>query len=726
VTLTISRQLVKDSWLRSGKLPVEELAAIGMREGRRPRPVYLIHKWFARRFGSAFRALLVAAITSKEQDFWKAYLGGVDLKGLTVADPFVGGGTSIMEAQRLGANCFASDVDPIAASITQFQSRLSDVPDLRELLKELKARIGSRLKRYYVTRDRNGRPRTVLHYFWVQTIDCGKCHTRFDAHPHHQLAHEASSNRQWAVCAHCGEIGETALHCKLLACRNCRKRTRIGTGTVTHGLAKCPQCGFPEKLIDVAARSKSRPTFRLFALEYLDGPVIEGRPVPTARRLFKRATTGDLARYAEASRRLRALLRASDKDLLPKRIIPVGGRSDDRLSRYGYKRYTDLFNDRQLLHLAELSTDLKKLKSAAAREAASIAFCDHLKTNCMMTSYAFGWRRLAPLFAIRAFRHVTRPVELNPWLDGTGRGTFPNAIRRIESAKAWLAAPSEPAVAGGFHKLTKLPSQGSVAVTVCSAHKLSHIPNASVDLFVTDPPYFDNIAYSELSDFFVPWHASLGLLERVGRGFPAERLDAKRGDLKKASVFETRLAKCLRQIARKLKTGGLLVFTYQHKTAEGWCALASALARSRMSTITVFPILGDSDAGPHKHDDSIHWDAVIVAQPKSRPFAPTKIGKSAKLWADDQFSYWTERLQHSKGAEFTVVDQLNLRRACYAAALSHPTNQQGGVYDVAELMKQTAQSALPRTDLRAATNEKSNLPIHQNRVPQAVWSGSLA
>lgn len=125
-------------------------------------------------------------------------------------------------------------------------------------------------------------------------------------------------------------------------------------------------------------------------------------------------------------------------------------------------------------------------------------------------------------------------------------------------------------------------------------------------------------------------------------------------------------------------------------------------------------------------NDSIHWDAVIVAQPKSRPFAPNKVGKSSKLWADEQFAYWTERLQHFKGAEFTAVDQLNLRRACYAAALSHPTNHRVGVYDVAELMKQTAQSALPRTDFSAATNEKSNLAIHQNRVPQAAWSGSLA
>jgi len=115
---------------------------------------------------------------------------------------------------------------------------------------------------------------------------------------------------------------------------------------------------------------------------------------------------------------------------LPDRLIPVQRRSDDRLIRYGYQQYVDLFNPRQLAHLLILSREIRKLDEPL-REPFSIAFSDHLKTNCMMTNYAFGWRRLAPLFAIRAYRHVPRPVELNPWIDGTGRGTYPNAVRSI-------------------------------------------------------------------------------------------------------------------------------------------------------------------------------------------------------------------------------------------------------------------------------------------------------
>src|SRR5215510_4423470 len=103
--------------LEHGELPLVELAAFAMREGRRPRAIYTAHKWFARRLGSVFRALLVGAVSSLNDNFWQGYYGAVDLRGLTMLDPFVGGGTSVVEARRLGASIVAIDVDPIACSV---------------------------------------------------------------------------------------------------------------------------------------------------------------------------------------------------------------------------------------------------------------------------------------------------------------------------------------------------------------------------------------------------------------------------------------------------------------------------------------------------------------------------------------------------------------------------------------------------------------------------------
>src|SRR5689334_7963728 len=122
------------SLLDAGLVPVVEIARLSDREGWRPRPIYQAHRWFARRFGSAFRSLLVAAALPKDGDFWKAYYGGVDYQGRTVLDPFVGGGTSVIESLRLGANVVGVDVDAVACAITRFETRAAATPDLLPFL----------------------------------------------------------------------------------------------------------------------------------------------------------------------------------------------------------------------------------------------------------------------------------------------------------------------------------------------------------------------------------------------------------------------------------------------------------------------------------------------------------------------------------------------------------------------------------------------------------------
>src|SRR5262245_33348878 len=90
---SLTSNLNVQSLLDSGRLPVEDLARLADREGRRPAPIYQVHRWFARRFSSAFRAILTAAQLTTDDDFWDQFYGGVDCSGLTVLDPFVGGGT---------------------------------------------------------------------------------------------------------------------------------------------------------------------------------------------------------------------------------------------------------------------------------------------------------------------------------------------------------------------------------------------------------------------------------------------------------------------------------------------------------------------------------------------------------------------------------------------------------------------------------------------------------
>ncbi|MGC8959146.1 MAG: DUF1156 domain-containing protein, partial [Chloroflexia bacterium] len=75
--------------------PVETLNPVAMAEGNSKRPVYQMHKWWARRLGSVFRMILLAAFRpddAREADLWQDFLRGADLQGKVILDPFMGGG----------------------------------------------------------------------------------------------------------------------------------------------------------------------------------------------------------------------------------------------------------------------------------------------------------------------------------------------------------------------------------------------------------------------------------------------------------------------------------------------------------------------------------------------------------------------------------------------------------------------------------------------------------
>ncbi len=662
--------------LDAGLLPVEDLAVLASREGRRLRPIYGAHRWFARRFGSAFRALLTAAALPEGADFWTAYYEGTNhWHGKTVLDPFVGGGTSVVEASRLGADVVGADVDAVACAITRFETYAAEVPDLGSILTRLKEEVGKELAPYYRTETSEGEVREVLHYFWVQLVTCGSCGESVEAHPHHQLAYEAEGSRQWAFCPGCHDVQELPREETELRCDDCGIATTIQTGPVSYGRLTCPCCGSQERLIDVAARTGCPPEWRLFGLETLEAAPTGKKSVPLSQRRFRPAADDDLRVFESAERALRDRTEPDGSlPWVPNRPIPREGRADDRLLNYGYERYSELFNARQLLHLSLLAEAIDGLQGPL-REAVALAFSDHLTTNCMMAHYAFGWRRLAPLFSVRAYRHVSRPVEINPWLDGTGRGTFPNAVRQVQRAVEFARKPKEPLIEGGFRAVHNNRAGASAEILHVNSRDLQHsLADDSVDLVLTDPPYLDNVAYSELSDFFLPWLQLLGLAAADGEeiaGFE-ENLAAKGRDEAAVEEYASSLAVSFSEIARVLKPGaaGRLVFTYQHQVAGAWHALASAMVGAGLRPIQVFPLLGDGSAGSHNHEGTSKWDAVFVVvkdDGRTVPPTPLELSEAQLEGVQDHYDRWTRRLSKMTEGEFREADRRNFFRACLVA-----------------------------------------------------------
>lgn len=508
--------------LEAGNIPIAQIAELAMREGQSSSPLYRVHRWFARRTGSQFRSILTAlTLPSENADaFWDTYLGRTSVYGAVVLDPFIGGGTSLVECMRCNARVIGFDIDPIATFITRFElaaSRMEDYyPEIEQICNEI-AHLIMPLHRTMA----DGIKRDVLHHFWVQVKQCSNCQNDVELHPHFQLAYSTEKGLQWVFCKDCHSVHELPIERKMLHC-SCGKRTTISAGTHGNGIMTCPICKHIQKIAADDLDSAERPRWKLFAQEYLVGT---GK-APT--RHFKRVEEADQTLYNRAARKLRMI---GPGLLVPTRSIPREGRSDGRPLIHGIRHYADFFNDRQKLHLHFLGSAINRVKNKGARRCLEVAFSEHLTTNCMYTAYAFGYRRTSPMFSIHSYRHITRPVELNPWQDGVGRGTFINAVRKISRAIVFAKAPKKMHPEGAriayeddFERKQVclgsvddvLTGSATAAIGTQSSEDLHLLPDASVDLVLTDPPYFDNLSYSELSDFYLAWHQALGIAPPLG------------------------------------------------------------------------------------------------------------------------------------------------------------------------------------------------------------------
>jgi adenine-specific DNA methylase len=682
----------KGTLLESGKVPIAEIAELALREGQCTNPIYRVHRWFARRLGSQFRAILTGLSLKPEEAgrFWDLYLGDLSLDDAVVLDPFVGGGTSLVEAERCGARVIGYDIDPVATFITRFELETASYDPSSPEIAALCATVSAQIDPSHRTTVPGVGERVVLHHFWVECRTCKACRTTFEIHPHYQLAYSKEKGLQWVFCKNCHEVSELSISRKEIRC-GCGTRTRIAQGTLNQGKVRCP-CGAVSGLSD-RGDAPTRPEWRLFAQEYLE----ETRTGVT--RHFKAASKGDRIRYGRARNLLEDVEKAGGS-FAPSRAIPTDGRSDARPLIHGFTRYRDLFNDRQLLHLTLLGQAITRVEDPQSRSLLAIAFSEHLTTNCMYTAYAFGYRRISPMFSIHGYRHITRPVEINPWLDGIGRGTFPNVLGKIAKAVAFVAAPTNLDPKGGrkpatiyrqtavkdvsTHPWRVLGGSSRASISTKTSENLEGIPDGSINLILTDPPYFDNLSYSELSDFYLAWHQSLGVAEPPYDN-PALAAPIKenlaltdRGD-QSIEVYRNSLHRIFCECRRVLKMDGIMVFTYHHKSPVAWGALGDALVRSGLRCATVLPLRGEGQGGLHSYDGTIKWDAVFIcrkgAQVPSATSDKAVVPRTAIKQAKQQASAYAEDLAKTRQIGFRDPDRLNLERAMIvASAVIAPTH----------------------------------------------------
>jgi adenine-specific DNA methylase len=635
-----------------------------------------MHKWWARRLGAVFRMLLVTeglGSADESRPMWGSFYSKSELpRQFTVLDPFLGGGTSLVEAAKLGAQCIGVDIDPVACFITQMELTPVPTSEILASFREIERNVAPMIRRLYRSKV-DGETVDVVYNFWVDHVICPECGADSDGHPTYQLAYDTATATQTLVCPHCGELATRRLSAKSYTCSSCDVQTDLTAPPVAGGRYACHQCGTERPIHSLYRSGAAVP--RMFAFEFLRRDGVRGF-APVAPR--------DIALYKEASE---LLVSSGDSLPIPSSPIPRKGRVDSRPLLYGYRRYREMFNDRQLYCLGLIADQLRRVEPLGVKRALALAFSQCLATNNMFCGYAFGYRRLTPLFGVHAYRKISRPVEGNVWGLPIGRGSFHNAVRAVVAGNEYMQSPYELRYRGGSrpqrvplarprtHSAPTAPEQRqSVRIFNRSSEDLSVVAAASVDLILTDPPYFNNLSYSELSDFYHVW-----LRELLGRDYcgSAQRHTPMSGALfagkrHQTSVgydpqdaYSASLTRILRECHRVAKAGAKLVFTFHHRCSEAWARLGRALLIAGFSVEKVFPVRSEGRSGFHSYEGSIKWDGVFVCRKaQTRPnLCPTdKLLARIASVAAARAATWRTTIRRSRLA-FAEADEASLRWA---------------------------------------------------------------
>jgi hypothetical protein len=344
-----------------------------------------------------------------------------------------------------------------------------------------------------------------------------------------------------------------------------------------------------------------------------------------------------------------------------------------------------MFNARQLYCLGLIGAEIQRTESVTVRQALALGFSHCLASNNMFCGYAFGYRRLTPLFSVHAFRKISRPVEGHVWGLPLGRGSFTNAMRAVINGKAYMQEPYEyryrnrepqRVFVGTPAKLSESqPVAGpDIQILNQSSANLSAITSGSVDLILTDPPYFDNLSYSELSDFYHVWLREIVGTEYTGHAkehtpmtlslYAGKRISGPDSAISNPLVAYTEtLTRVFQECWRVAKAGAGMIFTYHHRSPQAWAPLGQALLHTGFRVLQVFPVRSEGRSGFHSYGGSIKWDSVLLCRREEAVTLRDATGRTVGGILRSAFSVakrWEKRLQRAK-LNIGATDLLSLR-----------------------------------------------------------------
>jgi putative DNA methylase len=345
--------------------------------------------------------------------------------------------------------------------------------------------------------------------------------------------------------------------------------------------------------------------------------VVCSRPGKTGKVYLSIEDAQEAVSPDEISSRLRKFcdergVEVPNEPISPLRPSP-NARGLSGLTRYGVNNFGKLFNARQHLLLLSLSSATKSVASDSERSVALAAYLALLvgrvaNQNCSFTVYNTIGEKIEGPMGDKKVPMVWDYPETNPFSGLTGGGD--NALKWIFEVVKSLSEISNP---------------GTVARG--DATKLLFDDNI-FDTIITDPPYYDNVPYADISDFFYVWFKrSLGNIfpEHFSSQLTPKKAEATAlasqhgGDMSKATgSYEDKMLLSLKEANRVLKLGGELVVVYAHKTTLGWATLVDALRKANFEVSEAWPLQTEMPAGKVKIDKAMLASSIfLIARKRS-------------------------------------------------------------------------------------------------------------
>jgi adenine-specific DNA methylase len=558
-----------------------------------------------------------------------------------VLDPFAGGGSIPLEALRLGAETYASDYNPVAVFIekatlvwpqkfgveVELSEEEADEEGLgmggkkvnllaylvekwaNKILEEAREEIGQ----FYPTEtgeglvgkrdvDSDQEGWTPVGYLWARTIPCRNPTCGATIPLIRQFWLSKKSDKKVAYRPVVDEKEET-IDFELLHGDGIEAEMSAGfdpkDGTVSRANASCPVCGQVTEAEQVRQLGRDGKMGERLVAAVLHHPDEKGKK-------YRLAAHDDSQRFEEAERYL-------DEKIddwphlgspLPEEEIPTYELRRVALPLYGVERWADLFNSRQQLALA---TFLERIKDSHTR------IVEDAKNLVEQTELADNQEALAGAVVGYLSILLSRTADYNTSLCGWentregidhtfGRQALPMKWDFCEtnvfsgSSGDWLSHLDW--VSRYIRKNGWTPTAESRA----EHNSATNLPydDASLDAIITDPPYYDNVPYAALSDFFYVW-----LKRAVGEHFPDlfstplipkadeivhDRPHGRSDSNKTKAYFEEELGRSFQEMHRVLNPNGTAVVVYAHKTTEGWETMLNGLVDAGFVVTGSWPV----------------------------------------------------------------------------------------------------------------------------------------